>query len=1104
MKAITLTILFGFTSVSGSFATDPVRYIENKNQWDGNVVYRAEVQGGLMAFYTNKFQYYFESWANRGDHDHPTPQGELLESGHRKQDVDRVHVVSVEFEGAHHQVSVKGKGAFGTKYHYYLGDDRSRWASNVKAYEEIYYSNVYSGIDLRFYSENTLVKYEWIVQPQVNPSTISMVYNGVESMFLQNENLVFKTSIVDVTELKPFAYQMVHGVKREVVCYFELQNNRISYSFPNGYDTCEVLVIDPILIFSAYSGSRRDNWGNTATYDDEGNAYSGGIVSNTALPFPVTEGAFQKQHGGNSWDVSIMKFDSAGSSLLYCTFLGGQGNELPKSLYVNGEGDLLILGITSSKNFPVTNGTTFQGGKTIEPIAGVDFLGTDIFVTKLSADGSALLAGSYLGGSENDGVNFISGRMHTASQRVSPLARNYGDQFRGDVITDSEHNVYIVSNTLSKNFPIVNTNTVHQDSLDAIVVKLKPDLSSIVWSRFIGGKKSDAAYSIRSFNETFVVAGGTNSETIVGINGNKTQKTGDVDGWIMSLTNDGDIINGTFIGTLKYDQCYFVDVDAVGDVYVFGQTQGAFPVTENVYSNEQAGQFVMKLSNDLKHILWSTVFGSGNFAPNISPTAFMVSACGIYVGGWGGRTNALRYFNSFDSVNYASNYVGGNTRDMPITDNAYQKTTRGNDFYFAIFSNDATQLLYATYFGGVSSATHVDGGTSRFDKRGVVYQAVCAGCGGFSDFPAVNVNDAFKRNQSTNCNNAVFKFDMSLLSAKIQTNTVNFDQPGITQVCLPDKIVFENKSFGGVLYEWDFGDGQTYTQTDTAPIVHQYTHDRNSYVVTLKAINPTSCFQEDIATVTVSVFEKDMYAQENDVICAETPYVLTTFGAIAHEWTAVGFTSTENRPLVVPLDTTKYYVKMTDQNGCTHQDSVTLYVVKPLVLDFNVESLAMCTGRPVAVIQNLSKEFDHDNITIDWGDGKITNEEDIRHVYEHDNVYTIKVKNTREIGGELCISEKIEPFYALSLHVPNVITPVLQDGKNDEFIIQYGGVGGKPADYGYRADLKIYNRWGKLVFRDEDYQNTWRGESLEAGVYYYQLNLNDGRESCKGYIQLMK
>jgi gliding motility-associated-like protein len=164
----------------------------------------------------------------------------------------------------------------------------------------------------------------------------------------------------------------------------------------------------------------------------------------------------------------------------------------------------------------------------------------------------------------------------------------------------------------------------------------------------------------------------------------------------------------------------------------------------------------------------------------------------------------------------------------------------------------------------------------------------------------------------------------------------------------------------------------------------------------------------------------------------------------------------------------------------------------------------LCKDRPTAILRNLSKQFDLENLVIDWGDGKKTNYLDTIHVYDKDDVYTIKVKSFREAGGEVCLAEKVEPFYAMTLYIPNIITPAYEDGKNDEFIVQYGTTGRKASDFGFKVDLKIFNRWGKLLYANSDYQNTWRGDSQEAGVYYYHVSLNEGRDTCKGFIQLMK
>ncbi len=143
-----------------------------------------------------------------------------------------------------------------------------------------------------------------------------------------------------------------------------------------------------------------------------------------------------------------------------------------------------------------------------------------------------------------------------------------------------------------------------------------------------------------------------------------------------------------------------------------------------------------------------------------------------------------------------------------------------------VLSSDATQLLYATYLGGVDSRTHVDGGTCRFDKSGVVYHVVCSGCQAYnatgnptSDFPTTP-NAWSHVNGSKNCNNAAFKFDLASLKARIQINSIKFNQPNLTHACVNDKIIFQNLSIGGQTYDWNFGDGKKQTKTDTSQITY--------------------------------------------------------------------------------------------------------------------------------------------------------------------------------------------------------------------------------------------------------------------------------------------
>ena len=200
-------------------------------------------------------------------------------------------------------------------------------------------------------------------------------------------------------------------------------------------------MIDPTVVFSSYSGSTADNWGYTATYDSHGNLYGGGIVFGVGYPLVPALGAYQTDFAGDV-DIAISKFDATGSFLHYSTYIGGTAADIPHSLYVNDNDELYIFGTTGSADFPVTADafdTSVNGGPNISLSTSMDFpAGSDIFVAKLSADGTQLPASTYIGGSGNDGVNTASG-----------LRKNYADDNRGEIIVDGNSNVYVVSSTSS-------------------------------------------------------------------------------------------------------------------------------------------------------------------------------------------------------------------------------------------------------------------------------------------------------------------------------------------------------------------------------------------------------------------------------------------------------------------------------------------------------------------------------------------------------------------------------------------------------------------------------------------------------------------------------
>jgi hypothetical protein len=1092
--------LFLALAAHGKDSEPFMKFIENKNQWPSVVHFSTKIPGGTMALRQGGFSYSFIDGnkiqaIHERSHQHVHDESSLTEHDWSING----HTILVDFLGANKNARPRAFGKSPSYYNYFMGNDPGKWGVHAHAYDGVLYSSFYNGIDLKIYSAGEHVKYDFIVAPGADASQIISEYRGAEQVYLYHGNLYIKTSLADIIEKKPFAYQVINGEKVEVKCSYQLINHQLSFCFEKGYDPCYELIIDPLLIFSTYSGSLADNWGSTATPGEHGTLYSSGVTNHFANGqysgvFPATAGAFQTSYGG-IFDIGILKYDSTGANLLYASYLGGSDSESPHSLVMNANEELLILGTTSSDDFPTTAtayNKTFNKGDEISHVVHYNN-GSDIFIARISKDGSQLLASTYIGGTKNDGLN-IPG---------SSLNKNYGDALRGDIITDDEGNVYVSSVTSSPDFPVSGSfgNTYHQGLTDALLLKMNAELSQIIWSTFLGGTETDASHTVKLDKQknVFIAGGTTSSDFNMVPGGFQATHAGAVDGWIAKIAADGSsILNFTFTGTSSFDQVYFIDLNENEEVYAFGQTSGAMPVSTGVYRNANSGQFIQKFNNTLSEQKFSTVIGSGRGIPDISPTAFLVDECNkIYLAGWGG------------SLNGRDGGWNSDTRGMVYTSDALKKITSGHDFYFMVLTADASTLLYATYFGGNVSPTHVDGGTSRFDKSGIVYHAVCSGCntnnlGAQSDFPTT-ASAWSRRNRSRNCNNAAFKLDLSSLKARLQTNSVLFDMPGLNTVCRPDSIVFQNFSIGGEFFEWDFGDGFKIVKTDTAFIRYQY-KAVGTYEVKLKAFDKGTCKAVDSVSTVVHVYDTDVWAQNDDEVCGGSSYQLKAGGGALYEWKASddSFQSADATPIVNPSETKSYFIRITEDNGCIRKDTVQLTVIPSINTEFALVRENDCLALPYVSVKNLTDSlYAGDQLFFDFGDGVIEDQPEIIHHYENDGNYRIKLTAVRDGEKQVCVYEAVSDVSVFTIKYPNVITPG-NPGLNDFFTVQYGKVEGvTPADVNLKTSLIVYNRWGDVVFENKDYQYNWNGDGLSAGIYFYEVSV-EGHATCKSWLHIIK
>ncbi|WP_373511625.1 PKD domain-containing protein, partial [Persicitalea sp.] len=846
MKKTLQKLLLLFTIVFLSLETvyaDGLRFTQNKGQWEKEVLFRADIPGGFLFLKKQSLVYvlYDGREVSARHARQPLEEADRARQGAAPSTPIKAHGVEVQFEGSNADAIVSQLKPDGSEFNYFIGNDPSRWASGVAGFGEVFYKNIYSGIDFRIYAYEYTIKYEFIVHPGADASRIRLNYGGADGLALNsNGQLEVGTSVGPFKEAKPYSFQEIEGRTKEVNTLYAVEGQEVHFALSGDYDRAHDLIIDPELIFSTYSGSASDNWGHTATYDAQGNLLSGGTVF--GANFPISIGAFQVGFAGQV-DTGIMKYSVDGTLLMYSTFLGGNSTDIPNSLVTNKNGDLFIYGTTSSPNFAVTSSAfqkTFGRGAGITPIDGLDLPnGSDMYIARLSADGKRLLASTYLGGSGNDALSSV--------QNV--LIRNYGDTFRGEIVLDKDENVLVASSTNSTNFPLKNAyQTTLKGRQDGTVSQLSPDLSTLQWSTYFGGGAFDAAFSVKPTPDGGVyITGITQSNDLPAQTGAYQPKLKGTEDAYVAYFKDQQFQQVTYLGTEAADGAYLLDLDPAGNVHVLGLTRGAYPISSGVYKNENSGQFVHALDPTLTKSLFSTVIGSKKGSPDISPTAFLVNECGnIYIAGWGGAVNITTAYNTLST-----------TRGMPVTPDALQPTTTGDNFYIAILETEAKSLLYATFFGSVAATNpeqnrgdHVDGGTSRFDKNGVIYHATCA-CGGtrFPTTPKAWSNT----NRSNNCNNAAFKIDIDRLKAAF--DVYEGTKKDVTIGCAPLTLDFLNTSEGGVDYIWDVNGGGF----SRDKIQSQYTFDKpGEYTITLRAFNRLTCKKVDVATRKIVVRSLDI------------------------------------------------------------------------------------------------------------------------------------------------------------------------------------------------------------------------------------------------------
>lgn len=1002
LRKISAAILVLICSGLSAQTISTIQYVENKGQWDKSILYKGDFanvsfyvqQKGFSVLMHNPEDY---EAVKEKVHGHGALLSDSLSL--RTKDLHlRSHLYKVTFENANDNIELVPDKALPYYNNYFLGNDPSKWAGNCKIYAGVTAKNVYEGVDVRYYSEGGQLKYDLIIAPHTEVKKIKLKYEGVQNLILKDKQLIIPTSVGEAKELYPYSYQYNNNARQSVDCKFVVKGNEVSFDVRN-YSAESPLIIDPTIIFATLSGSRADNWGMSATYGPDGSFFGGSISLETG--FVVTPGAYDQSYNGGTGnpgcDMAIMKFTPTGNTLVWATYIGGSGNEFPHSLVADNAGNLVIAGRTNSPTsgggaYPVTNTNGSLGL-------------TDIVVTKLNANGSALIGSMRIGGSDLDGAN-----IEELAQNANSLKQNYGDNARSEVILDGAGNILLASNTRSADFPVSGgfQNAIGGNQ-DGVVIKLNGNATAVLWSSYLGGKGDDASYvlAIDPITNNVYTAGGTSSTDLSATGGafQSANAGGTADGFIAQLTDNGASValnKITYLGTSGIDQVYGIQFDAKGFPYVMGQTTGNWPVKNAAYSVANSRQFIVKLQPDLSNTVYSTCFGTaGATSPNISPVAFLVDKCeNVYVSGWGGVDNSRRegFFNS-------------GTIGLPVTSDAFQSATDGRDFYFFILQKNAASQLFGSFFGEFGNSgsfgEHVDGGTSRFDRQGVIYQGICANCGGppKAVWPATFGSWATVNGTVDGCNYGAVKIAMNFSGVSVGLKAVGAKQ---LTFCLPALVEFADTLKLAKQYIWDYGDGSK-TDTTTSPSIQHLYNKVGSFTIKLIGIDVNTCNERDSAFLTIRVTTDSVklsfdYARRQP--CTSLTFDFTNTSVVQPPTPTPGPKSyvwvwNDGSPPDTSVNAThtfpsagSYDVQLIliDSNYCNAYDTartVNFTVASTIKADFDVQSA--CLSHDVII---TDKSVGAQTYLWDFGDGTTSTDINPSHAYTNVGTYTITLTIT--------------------------------------------------------------------------------------------------------------
>jgi len=538
---------------------------------------------------------------------------------------------------------------------YFLGDDPSRWRTGARSFASVRYRGVYDGVDLVYYGSGGAIEYDFEVAPGADPSEIVLAFDGAESVEVTEDGtLVLRAGPCELRQAVPKIYQPSETGPARVEGGFAVDVDGLVRFEVGAFDSALPLVIDPVVAYSTYLGGNAgdsvldvkvDGWGNVYlagnttsadfprlhapwTYQGARDAFVtvlgragaalvysthiGGGADEFALALGLgpdgavyiagetnsanypTVNAIETDAGNAGADVFVSKIDPTGASLVYSTYLGGNGEEIAAALAVDGGGGVYVVGETDSNDYPTTVGA-------LQRTRGGD---SDAFATRIGPSGTTLVYSTYVGG---DGYDSASG-VDVTSSGEAVLAGLAG----------------------SADFPLESPlqDTLAPGSFHGFALKLSPAGTSLRYSTYLGGDLDDYATDVALATDgAAVVVGWTIGPTFPTHDAIYGTAGGNIDGFALELAPDGDALRfSTFLPGDQDDEPRGVAIGPDGRIYVAGDTNsGNYPTVNALYADPDPGlegydAFATCLSSTGRSVVYSTYLGGteGEFCNSLA------------------------------------------------------------------------------------------------------------------------------------------------------------------------------------------------------------------------------------------------------------------------------------------------------------------------------------------------------------------------------------------------------------------------------------------------------------------------------------------------------